>query len=183
MRNIPGRMHLERFTSTEASAARLAEIRALLLAAFGPDFSDEDWEHALGGWHVVVAEGGAVRSHAAVVPRRLEVDGRFLRAGYVEAVATHPARRREGLASSAMAELSRVLAGAFELGALSTSAHEFYRRLGWERWRGPTYVRDGARLVRSPDEDDGIMVLRFGATQDLDLTGPIICEARRGDAW
>lgn len=176
-------MNLECFTTAEASAARLAEIRALLLAAFGSDFSDDDWEHALGGWHVVVTEGGSLLSHAAVVPRLLEAGGRRLRAGYVEAVATHPARRREGLGSRAMAELSRVLAGTFELGALATGAHEFYRRLGWERWRGPTYVRDGARLVRSPAEDGGIMVLRFGATEGLDLTGPIVCETRRGDAW
>ena len=176
-------MNLERFTTAEASADRLAEIRALLLAAFGGDFSDEDWEHALGGWHVVATEGRSVLSHAAVVPRRLEVGGRPLRAGYVEAVVTHPARRREGLGSRTMAELSRLLAGAFELGALSTGAHEFYRRLGWERWRGPTYVRHGTRLVRSPAEDDGIMVLRTAATQDVDLAAPIVCEARRGDDW
>ena len=176
-------MNLERFTSAEASADRLAEIRALLLTAFGGDFSDEDWEHALGGWHVVVAEGRSVLSHAAVVPRRLEVGGRRLRAGYVEAVATHPARRREGLGSRVMAELSRLVAGAFELGALSTGAHGLYRRLGWERWRGPTYVRHGARLVRSAAEDDGIMVLRTAVTQDVDLAAPIVCEARRGDDW
>ena len=176
-------MHLERFTSAEAPAARLAEIRALLLAAFGPDFSDDDWEHALGGWHVVVTEGRSVLSHAAAVPRLLEVGGLRLHTGYVEAVATHPARRREGLGSRAMAELSRLITGGFELGALSTGRHDFYRRLGWERWRGPTYVRHGVRVVRSPDEDDGIMVLRFGATGDLDLAAPIVCEARRGDDW
>jgi aminoglycoside 2'-N-acetyltransferase I len=132
---------------------------------------------------VVATERGAALAHAALVPRRLEAGGRALRAGYVEAVATHPARRRAGLGSRVVGELSRLVASGFELGALSTGAHAFYARLGWERWRGPTYVRDGARLLRSPGDDDGIMVLRTGATRGLDLAAPIVCEARRGDAW
>jgi len=66
---------------------------------------------------------------------------------------------------------------------LSTGRHEFYQRLGWERWLGPTFVRRGEALVRTPDEDDGIMVLRFGRSRDTDLTAPIACEAREGDDW
>ena len=70
------------------------------------------------------------------------------------------------------------------LGALSTGAHAFYGRLGWERWRGPTYVRtSGGAIERTEDEDDGVMVLRFGPSADLDLTLPICCEDRPGDAW
>ena len=68
--------------------------------------------------------------------------------------------------------------------ALSTSATAFYGRLGWERWRGPTYVRRGdGSLERTEDEDDGIMVLRFGPSGEVDLTSPICCEDRPGDAW
>jgi hypothetical protein len=37
--------------------------------------------------------------------------------------------------------------------------------------------------VRTPEEDGGIMVLRFGATATLDLTAAISCEARAGDDW
>jgi hypothetical protein len=42
-------------------------------------------------------------------------------------------------------------------------------------------LRHGGRLIRTPDEDAGIMVLRpdFG----VDLDGPIVCEQRRGDDW
>lgn len=62
----------------------------MLLDAFGDDdFSDEDWEHALGGWHVVVTlDGGPVLTHAAVVPRVLDVADHAFRTGYVEGVAT-----------------------------------------------------------------------------------------------
>jgi hypothetical protein len=55
--------------------------------------------------------------------------------------------------------------------------------MGWERWRGPTYVRRGPDLVRSADEDDGVMVLRQGPSQALDLTDAISCPGRAGDDW
>ena len=72
----------------------------------------------------------------------------------------------------------------FELGGLSSGNPDFYARLGWERWAGPTYVREpDGRLVRTPDEDEGVMILRCRATYSLDLTGAITCDARAGDAW
>ena len=117
--------------------------------AFAGGFTDDDWDHALGGH-----------------------------------VATAPARQGEGLGSLAMAEVARIVSRDDELGALSTSAHGFYERLGWERWEGPTYVRRrSGETVRSEDEDDGIMVLRFGVTAGLDLTNPLSCDERTGDDW
>ncbi|CAN5290968.1 aminoglycoside N-acetyltransferase AAC(2')-Ic [soil metagenome] len=171
------------FTTAEAAGGLLAQIRDLLVDAFAGDFSDDDWDHTLGGWHVVAVEGGAVVSHAAVVPRVLEMAGRRLRTGYVEGVATAPARQRHGLGSLVLAEVSGVLQGGYEMGALSTGLHDFYARLGWERWRGPTFVRRGPEAVRTPEDDDGVMVLRFGPSADVDLSAPLSCESRRGDDW
>ena len=72
----------------------------------------------------------------------------------------------------------------FDLGALSTGKWGFYARFGWERWRGPTYVRlvDG-RLRRSADEDDSVMILRCPASQDIDVSAGITCDEREGDSW
>jgi aminoglycoside 2'-N-acetyltransferase I len=166
------------------SPERLAEVRALLERAFDGDFSDDDWEHALGGVHVIVTgEDDEVVSHAAVVPRTITIGERDYEAGYVEAVATDPQWQRTGLASTAMGEINDILATMFEVGVLSTGSHDFYARLGWERWRGPTYVRDGDATIRTEDEDDGIMVRRVGPTAGIDLTLPIVCEARPGDPW
>ncbi len=44
-------------------------------------------------------------------------------------------------------------------------------------------MRTGGQLVRTEDEDDGIMVLRFGPSQEADLTAPISCDSRPGDDW
>jgi predicted N-acetyltransferase YhbS len=109
-------------------------------------------------------------------------DTSFL-AGYVEGVATKRDRQGEGLGSRVMVEVSGLLHREFELGILATAVHGFYERLGWERWQGPTFVDDGSRLVRTADEDDGIMVLRVAPSDDIDLTGPISCQGRSGDDW
>ena len=53
---------------------------------FEGEFTEQDWEHALGGIHALVWDGDALVGHAAVVQRRLLHGGRALRAGYVEGV-------------------------------------------------------------------------------------------------
>jgi len=72
--------------TSDLDAATRAAVRALLDAAFDGDFSDHDWEHALGGMHALAWEGDELVGHASVVQRRLLYDGRPLRAGYVEGV-------------------------------------------------------------------------------------------------
>jgi aminoglycoside 2'-N-acetyltransferase I len=181
--NLPNVPAIRLFTTAEASGDLLMEIRRLLAQAFEGDFSEEDWEHTVGGWHVLVADGGVALSHAAVVPRVLEVADRPVRAGYVEGVATTPVRQGEGLGSLAMAEVSELLGSEFDMGALSTGRHRFYARHGWERWQGPTFVRHGSEAIRTAEEDDGVMVLRFGPSKDIDLTAPLTCQGRHGDDW
>jgi aminoglycoside 2'-N-acetyltransferase I len=175
--------HIRRFRTADVPAGVLAEVRRLLDAAFDGDFTDEDWEHTVGGVHVVVDDAGEVVAHASVVPRVLEVAGRPFATGYLEGVATVPARQGEGLGSLATAEVTAYLRTAFELGALSTGSPAFYERFGWQRWRGPTYVRRAGRLVRTEDEDDGVMVLCFDTSAGIDLAAPISCEGRAGDDW
>jgi aminoglycoside 2'-N-acetyltransferase I len=158
-------------------------VRALLDDAFAGEFSDDDWAHTLGGTHVLVRDGDDVVAHAAIVARDLDIGDRRWRAGYVEGVATASRRQGSRFGTAAMHEAARVVHAGFELGALATSVHPFYERLGWERWQGPSFVRRGDATVRTEDEDDGIMVLRFGPSTGLDLTEPITCESRRGDDW
>jgi aminoglycoside 2'-N-acetyltransferase I len=172
----------------EVPPARLADIRALLDAAFrgdpDGDFDDDDWAHTIGGLHVIVLEDGLVVAHAALVSRTIEVARRPFRTGYVEGVATLPHRKGEGLGTLAMEPITGQIRLAEELGALGTGAYRFYERLGWERWRGPSYVRrhDGS-MERTAEDDDGLMVLRTGPSAAIDLTSPITCDDRPGDCW
>jgi aminoglycoside 2'-N-acetyltransferase I len=175
--------------------AVLAQAHDLMWRAFD-DFTDDDWDHGIGGWHVIAVEhpgGGAsepsgagepvVVAHAAVVERSIEVDGKPYRTGYVENVATEPERNGEGIGTLVIARIGELVREGYEMGALGTGAHHFYERLGWERWQGPSYVRRAGGLDRSEDEDDGIMVLRFGPSSGIDLRAATSCSERPGDDW
>jgi aminoglycoside 2'-N-acetyltransferase I len=161
----------------------LGELRALLDAAFRDDFSDEDWDHCLGGLHVWVSGPAGPISHGSLVERTLVLSGSALAVGYVEAVATVAAHRREGHGAAVMRQIGRLIGERYALGALSTGTHAFYGTLGWERWRGKTFVDAPGGRRRTPNDDPDIMILRTGRSPALDLDGDIVCDWRSGDVW
>lgn len=170
--------------SAEISDARLIAIRKMLDEAFEDDFADTDWEHGLGGTHAMVVEGEQVLAHASVVARTITIGTRAARVGYVESVGVAPTRQRQGLGSAVMRAIDEIITEQFELGMLGTGEFNFYERLGWERWHGPTWVlRADGRREPTPDEDGWIMVLRTDRLRDLDTSAPITCEDRAGDCW
>jgi aminoglycoside 2'-N-acetyltransferase I len=174
--------------TAELTAREIDAIRAILWAAFErpdePDeaFTEDDWQHALGGRHVVVEADGEIVAHAAVVERPIEFGGRRLRTGYVEAVATHPDHQGRGYGRLAMRAANEIVARDFEV--LGTGEHGFYERLGWSTWRGRSYVRTDRGLVATPDDDGYLMILRTpGTPPNLDLEAAVSCDARPGDVW
>lgn len=183
LRNTGPQPSVESSTTDDLSAADLDAIHDLMLASFDGDFSDEDWTHTIGGMHFFVRVDGDVVSHASVVPRVLEVDGQGLRCGYVEGVGTAPQHRHRGFGSAVVRAAAQHIEQVYEMGALGTDVFEFYELLGWERWRGPTFVRTKNGPVHSKDDDGYVMVLRFGPSGDVDLTSPISCDERAGDDW
>ena len=84
-------------STPELTAAEISAIREILVAAFGADeeerFTEDDWQHGVGGTHFVLDLDDEIVGHASVVERELHVDGRPLRTGYVEAVAVAPIDR------------------------------------------------------------------------------------------
>ena len=188
VQTLPPGTALRRVRTADLTAAEIDAIRALLWAAFPPGdegFTEHDWEHGLGGLHVLLESvpDGRIVAHAAVVERELHVGGRPLQTGYVEAVATDPDRQAQGFGTALMRDVGRSILETYQLGALGTGRHRFYERLGWRVWRGPTYVRlpDGDR--RTPDEDGDILVLLTPRTPRIDLTARISCDWRSGDVW
>jgi aminoglycoside 2'-N-acetyltransferase I len=182
-----GGLEVRRLATGDLTPADVNQLRSLLWAAFAEDqhggFSEDDWQHALGGRHYVLEAEGRIVSHAAVVERELHVDGRPLRTGYVEAVATAPQHQRRGYGTAIMREVNSDIAEQYELGALGTGSHRFYERLDWQTWRGPSYVRTTAGLQATPDEDGYILVLVTPSSPPLDLIAPISCDWRAGDVW
>lgn len=113
-------VEVRRCHTADLTAADLAVVRALLDTSFD-DFSDRDWEHGLGGQHVLVRDAGLIVAHGSLVQRRLLVEGRSLRCGYVEAVAVLPDHRRRGHAALVMKHLE-ALGSAYDVLALSASS-------------------------------------------------------------
>ena len=169
--------------SAELAPAEWAALTELCVAAFDEPW-DDYWSNIGPGVHVLAEhpERGIV-AHAAIVDRLLYPGDLTLRAGYVEAVAVWPDLQRSGLGTRVMGVIDEMLDADYELGALGTGSHDFYARLGWVIWEGPTSIRerDGS-LERSPNEDGDIMVRMTPATpQGLDLSGPIAVDWRPGD--
>jgi len=169
--------------SASLSDAEWSTLTDLCVAAFDEPW-DDYWANIGPGVHVLAEDPGrGIVAHAAIVDRVLYPGALTLRAGYVEAVAVWPDLQRSGLGTQVMEVIDGMLGERYELGALGTGHHEFYARLGWVVWRGPTSIRerDGS-LVRSPDEDGDIMVRLTPATPPgLDLSLPIAVDWRPGD--
>ena len=181
-------VQLRRVPTAALASAETAAIRDLMAIAFGDDpeeaFTDDDWQHALGGIHVLVEADGRIVSHAALVEREIRIGGRPYRTGYVEAVATAPDLQGRGYGSRAMGAIGAGIEERYELGVLGTGAIGFYERLGWRAWPGPSQVRlvDGT-IQRTPDDDGYLMILETSRTGPLDAGASIECDWRPGDSW
>jgi aminoglycoside 2'-N-acetyltransferase I len=171
--------------TADLTTAELSAIRGLLDLAFAGGFDDHDFDHALGGLHVLVVERGEPIAHGAVVQRQFWHADRSWRCGYVEAVAVHPSRRGQGHAATVLTELERIIDHGYDLGALSTSedGRGLYLRRGWLPWSGPTCVLAPGGLARTEEDDDGTFVRMVAGGAELDLTGTLTCDWREGDVW
>jgi aminoglycoside 2'-N-acetyltransferase I len=177
---------VRRVASDELSPELVAVLRDLSTAAWADRseaFTDQDWDHAVGGVHFILEEDGSIVAHTSVVDRELHTSGHHLPTGYVEAVATRPAHQRRGHGSALMREVGAYIDQTFHLGALDTGSPAFYEALGWVVWKGPTFVRTDAGLIRTSEEDGQVLVRLTPTTPDLDLSAPISCDWRPGDVW
>jgi aminoglycoside 2'-N-acetyltransferase I len=178
---MPSRLQVAH--TADLDPATLGDARALLDQVFGDEMTGHDWEHALGGMHALVWEGGEIVGHASVVQRRLLHADRAWRTGYVEGVAVHPDHRRRGHATTMMAALERIIRAAYAVGALGSTdeAAGFYAHRGWRVWPGPTFGLTPNGRVRTEGDDGGIYVFEVRAS--LDLNGELTCDWREGDLW
>ena len=179
---------LRQALTDQLTSAEVARVRDLMRDAFADDehggFTEEDWQHALGGTHFLIEADGSIVCHASVVTRDLHVDGAPLMTAYVEAVATDPVRQRQGLGSQVMRAIGDFIDhGAWQLAALGTGSQAFYERLGWQVWRGPSFVRTADGDVATPDEDGYIMFRLTPRSPSLRADTPISCVWRPGDVW
>jgi aminoglycoside 2'-N-acetyltransferase I len=180
-------VHTARLVHTSDLDVELREgARSMVIEAFGGpdgDFSDADWEHALGGMHALISVRGVLIAHGAVVQRRLIHKGVALRCGYLEAVAVRENWRGQGLGMAIMDAAEQVLRGAYQLGALCSSdlGRAMYVSRGWLPWQGPSAVLSPTGVTPTPDDDGSLFVMPVSV--ELDTTAELTCDWRPGDVW
>ncbi|GHI04754.1 aminoglycoside 2'-N-acetyltransferase [Streptomyces cellostaticus] len=169
--------------TADLDPADLRAARALLDEAFDGDFSDQDWDHSLGGMHVLVHDGAGLAAHGSVVMRRIRHRRRWLRTGYVEAVAVRAEARRTGLGGRVMAALEGIIDRAYDLGALSASEDGalLYTARGWQRWGGRVCALSPDGIIHLPEEEGGVHVRPACAGQPLDPGHELVFDWRDGD--
>jgi aminoglycoside 2'-N-acetyltransferase I len=177
--------------TSQLDRATLESARLMVQAAFVRDragsvpgeFTDEDWDHALGGMHALVHDGGQLVAHGSVVQRRFLLAGRAWRVGYVEAVGVAAGARRRGHGAAVMGALETVIRRAYDLGALSATddGAPLYRSRGWQLWQGPAAALTPSGVVGTPAEDGSVHVLLVDGRPDV--TRPLTCDWRDGDLW
>lgn len=158
-------------------------IRAFLVTAFEGGFSDDDWDHTLGGIHTYARDDSGLLAHGSVVQRRVIHAHRSYRIGYVEGVAVRADRRREGLGDRVMTAMERVIDGAYAFGALSASdtGAALYAARGWQVWQGRIGVQGLSGVVPLPDEE-GSTYVRGAAGRPLPSPSrKLIFDWRDGD--
>ncbi|MCG8350596.1 MAG: GNAT family N-acetyltransferase [Chloroflexales bacterium] len=132
--------------------------------------------------HVLGYFDGSLVGHALWVTRYLQAGTNpMMRTAYVEAVATEPAYRNRGFATSIMKYLVSEVQD-YDLAALSPTSVTYYERLGWELWQGALSIRTENGLLPSSREEE-VMIFRLSKTPSLDLSAPLSAEWRGGELW
>lgn len=57
--------------TADLDGGTLRAVRNLLERVFEGEFDDHDWEHSLGGMHVLLRDGTELVGHASLIQRRL----------------------------------------------------------------------------------------------------------------
>jgi len=168
--------------TADLTPAERRAVRDLLDGAFDGGFGDEDWDHGLGGIHALVYDERGLAAHGSVIQRRVLHRGRSLRVGYVEAVGVRADARRTGLGGRVLAELERIVEGAYGLGALSASeaGAALYAARGWQVWPGRICALGPDGIVRLPEEE-GTTFVRPASAGPLDPAHELIFDWRDGD--
>ncbi|MFF3870560.1 GNAT family N-acetyltransferase [Streptomyces sp. NPDC001978] len=174
--------HLRTAHTADLTPAELRAACALMAAAFGERFDDEDWDHGLGGIHALVHDDAGLAAHGSVVMRRARHRERWLRVGYVEAVGVRPDARRSGLGGQVMGALERAIDRAYDLGALSASEDgaRLYAARGWQLWPGRILALSPYGPVPLPEEEGSLYVLPALAGP-LDPADELLFDWRDGD--
>lgn len=152
-------LRLEVIESASLRAAQRSAIIEMCNRAYEEDLAPL-FDTFGAAMHVLGYYDQTLVSHAMWVTRWLQPGTlSLLRTAYIEMVATAQEYRGRGFAFAVMHRVAREIQD-FDLGALCPSSVDYYARLGWERWRGPLFIRRDDGPVPTL-EDEVVIILRL----------------------
>ncbi|MFC8671086.1 GNAT family N-acetyltransferase [Streptomyces griseorubiginosus] len=161
----------------------LKELKGMLESVFGKErYTQESWEHCLGGIHYLLRYGDKLVAHGALVPRYLRQGDMELRGVYGESMATLSDWRNLGFGTAIVALATAEIRRNYDIGVFAGSRYGFYRRLGWDKWRGPTFV-ETARGIELKGPDRGAVMFWLPDHSIVDPDADLTTISRSGDDW
>jgi GNAT superfamily N-acetyltransferase len=150
------RMQIDLHRVADLLAAESAALQELSVAVYPPDVA-AIWpgraiEWAPARWCIVCRdEDGRALSYVGIILREGSVNDSPATIGGIGGVKTHPAARRQGLASQSIRraiEFFDEQAVDFALLVCESSLVGLYEKLGWRLFPGPLFVRQHGRKER-----------------------------------
>ena len=178
-------LHIELKRTFALSKEGRREVLDTCNAAFGQPFDilfdllPPDGAHFLGR-----VEGRLV-AHLVLTDRSLRFgEGTWLRAGYIDAVATLPDFRHRGYATELLRSAIAVVRGRYDLFALATNIPQLYTGCGFVKWRGRQLVEsENGAGVAATEEQGNLMVLPLGSAVPTDDILPVVANWRPGGGY
>ncbi len=170
--------------TSQLSSVEKEQIYQLLFQVFKQGFSREDFDHTLGGMHILAYDNHQLIGHVAIVQRSVIVDCSPFRIGYLEGLGVAEAYRRQGIGRKLMEQSSEIIVNSHDFGLLSASEEglPLYQSLGWKIWTGELYESNRESYQRSFD-DEGSVLFWAAPSQSIAATSPLYCDYRSGDQW
>jgi aminoglycoside 2'-N-acetyltransferase I len=135
------------------------KIKSMLHRAYEGDFSEEDWEHTLGGVRYLGWIGDSLIANGSICSRTIWLNDIEIYVGYIEAIAVEPKFWSKGYGTQLMQLISIDTLSAYSVSMLFTSEKGFYRQVGWTDFRGESFVKLSDKEVRTANDDQGLMFL------------------------
>lgn len=169
--------------SSQLSNEEKETLYRMLYQGFDHDFTRDDFQHALGGMHVLAYDHQQIIGHVSIVQRNMAIGDKPITVGYVEAMAVLENYRRQGIGKQLMLATNKIIDDCYQLGLLCASDEgvSLYQSVGWRVWNGSLYELNQGHYIHSIDEEGGIM--GWSNNQSIDFTQPLYCDFRSGDQW
>lgn len=161
------------------------EILDLCNAAFGQPFDILFSMLPPDGTHLLGREDGRLVAHLVITDRAMRFgDGGWLRAAYLDAVATHPDFQKRGFAGDLLSMASSLCRDRYDLQALATNMPDLYARHCFLKWRGKQFIEcEFGEGTEETEEQGNLMVFFSHRTEITDFTLPVTANWRPGGGY